>query len=112
MPTANRQSEPKGKRPPSAGVNLGSFNLSLSNTQSPHLTVVQGSKPGQMKVIIPQRHDCAALFDKLMDDEEGTSDLRKLCVTLFGVVEVLAMQRVAPDRIPLDLLRKAVVRHV
>lgn len=98
------------KSPPPSGITIGPVTLALSNAPTSSLTIVPGLRPGQVKVIVPQRHDCAAVFHSTTD---GTSaDLRKLCLTLFGMLEALAEERMKPKELPLEGLRRVLRRQV
>lgn len=90
--------------PPS--VSVGPVSFARSNAPTHRLTVVDGSKPGQLKILIPQNHELSAVF------EADGDDLLKLCMTAIGVLEAVYEQRMTRDRIPLESLRRALRKYL
>jgi hypothetical protein len=91
-----------GRPTNNAVVNLGPISLCASNTNSQSLTVAKGAKAGAVKLVVPGNHDCAEVFKAA----NSNSDLKKLCFTLFGLLEAVVEKRLAPSEIPLESLRK------
>jgi len=90
-----------------ATVNVGTITFARSNAPTHRLSIVDGTKPGQLKVLVPQGHEFAALFDL-----NGEDDLKKLCLTALSILEAVHDRRLSPDRIPLDSLRRALRKHL
>jgi hypothetical protein len=100
-------SEPRrNDAPPS--VSVGPLTFLQTNTPSQNLTIISGTKPGHVKVLVPHNHDFAAIFDTSNAD----SDLRKLCLAALSVLEAVYERRIPPDRIPIAALKKALRRYL
>jgi hypothetical protein len=88
-------------------VTVGPVSFARSNAPTHKLTVVDGAKPGQLKILVPQTHELAAVFDTNDGD-----DLLKLCVSAIGVLEAVYEQHMSRDRIPLESLKRALRKHL
>jgi hypothetical protein len=102
------QSEPKrasDAAPPN--VTFGPISFARSNAPTHKLTVVDGSKPGQLKILIPQSHDLSAVFET-----NGTDELLKLCLSAISILEAVYEQRMSRARIPLESLKRALRKHL
>lgn len=98
------------KRAPEAappGVTVGPVSFARSNAPTHKLSVVDGSRPGTLKILIPQSHYLAAVFDV-----NGSDDLLKLCLSAISVLEAVYEQRMSRDRIPLESLKRALRKHL
>jgi len=88
-------------------VNVGPVSFARSNAPTHKLTVVDGQKPGQLRILVPQSHELSAVFDA-----GGSDELLKLCVTAISVLEAIYEQRMTRDRIPLESLKRALRKHL
>ena len=66
-----------------------------------------GSRPGDVRVVVPQAHEAAAIFDLERGDD---GDLRRLAVALLSVLEAVYERRLRADAIPIEALRRALRR--
>lgn len=98
----------KGADPAPTSITVGPVSFARSNAPTHRLTVVDGAKPGQLKILIPQNHELSALFDL----NGNGDDLAKLCVTAISILEAVYEQRMARDRIPLESLKRALRKHL
>lgn len=101
---ASQSKRPVDAAPPS--VTVGPVSFARSNAPTHKLSVVDGAKPGHLKILVPQSHELAAVFDTKGDD------LLKLCVSAIGVLEAVYEQRMSRDRIPLESLKRALRKHL
>jgi hypothetical protein len=108
-PSAETQSQlPKRSADsPPPSLNVGPVSFARSNAPTHKLAVVDGSRPGQLKILIPQSHDLAAVFER-----NGGDDLLKLCVSAISVLEAVYEQRMSRERIPLESLKRALRKHL
>ncbi len=112
-PTAGRPSrtDPETPKKPAAeaahSVRYGGLSFTLSNAPNHTLTVASGARPGEVRIVVPQAHEAAAIFDPGRGDDEH---LRRLAVALLGVLEAVYERRLRPDAIPIDALRRALRR--
>jgi anti-sigma regulatory factor (Ser/Thr protein kinase) len=88
-------------------VRYGSLSFTLSNAPNHSLTVSNGARPGQLRIVVPQGHEAAAIFDFGRGDG---ADLQRLAVALLGVLEAVYERRLRPDAIPIESLRRALRR--
>jgi hypothetical protein len=115
-PTAGRSS-PVPSRPSEGGprsgtetahlVRFGGLSFTLSNAPNHTLTVSNGARPGEVRIVVPQAHEAAAIFDP---GRGSGGDLRRLAVALLGVLEAVYEHRLRPDAIPIEALRRALRR--
>lgn len=89
-------------------ITVGPISFARSNAPTHTLTVVDGNKPGQLKILIPQTHDLAAIFDT----NGSGGDLLRLCVSAISVLEAVYEQRMSRKRIPLESLKRALRKHL
>jgi hypothetical protein len=109
QPTAQTQ-PPQPKRASDAAppaVTIGPVSFLRSNAPTHKLTIVDGSRPGHLKILVPQSHDLAAVFEA-----GGSDDLLKLCVSAISILEAVYEQRMSRDRIPLESLKRALRKHL
>lgn len=103
-PTSSRRSN---ENPPAVGI--GPLVFAQSNAPGHSLTIVDGPRPGQLKILIPRDHDLSAIFDARANDG---NDLRKLCLAALSVLEAVYERRMPVDRIPIASLKRALHRHL
>jgi Histidine kinase-, DNA gyrase B-, and HSP90-like ATPase len=88
-------------------VTYGGLSFTLSNAPNHSLTVSNGAKPGHIRIVVPQSHEVAAIFD-IESSEDG--EVRRLAAALMGVLEAVYERRLRPDAIPIEALRRALRR--
>jgi hypothetical protein len=101
--------EPATKTHAPLNVRFGKLSFSLSNAPTQSLTVVRGSQPGKVRIMIPQNHELALLFDG-RGSTKGEREFRQLCVAALTVLEAVHERRIKPDNIPITSLRRALQR--
>jgi Histidine kinase-, DNA gyrase B-, and HSP90-like ATPase len=102
-PAADRR---RGNDAPPA-VQVGPLTFLQSNTPSQTLTIISGTTPGHVRVLVPRNHEFAEIFT-FTNGEDG---LRKLCLAALSVLEAVHERRIPPDRIPIAALKKALRRY-
>lgn len=90
-------------------LGLGPISLQLANSTSKLLTVIESARPGQIKIAVPQKHDFASVFESSLGS--GT-DLKKLIMALFFVLEGIKDENIFPDAIPLDSIRRMIKKNI
>lgn len=100
---------PPGKRadaPPA--VSYGALTFALSNAPGHTLTVAQGTTAGQLRIVVPHRHEAAPeLFNS---NQNGKGELRRLARAILSVLEAVYERRLRPENIPLEPLKRALKR--
>lgn len=89
-------------------LNIGKLSLSLSNAPTESLTVVRGSQPGTVRIMVPQSHELAVAFNG--SGSTSDRDLRRLCAAALAVLESVHERRLKPDDIPIVSLLRALKR--
>jgi len=99
-----KESTKKTSAPPN--INIGKLSFALSNAPTQSLTVVRGSQPGKVRIMVPQNHELAVLFDGRGSPSSG-HDFKRLCLAALTVLEAVHEKRMKPDSIPVASLRRA-----
>jgi hypothetical protein len=101
---APRTSSSPAKAPDAPSViTVGPVSFTRSNAPSHSLSVVPGGKAGQIRIIVPQSHEFAGIFDAGNGQD---ADVRKLCLTALSVLEAVFERRMRADAIPIEALRR------
>ncbi len=95
----------KTETPPN--VSYGNLSFALSNAPSHALTVAAGPGNGQVKIVIPHKHEAATLFAPI---DRDNSELRRFCIAALSVLEAVYERRLKPDQIPIESLRRSLNR--
>ena len=90
-------------------VSVGPVSFARTNAPTHSLSVVDGARPGQIRILVPQGHELSAVFS-LNGDDSG--DLLKLCLAALSVLEAVFEKRMSRDKIPLESLKRALRRHL
>jgi hypothetical protein len=100
-----------GKRgePSPTVVSYGGLTFALSNAPGHTLTVSPGATAGQLRIVVPHRHEAAA--ELFRTRQNGKGDLRRLALAILSVLEAVYERRLRPDDIPLEPLRRALRRE-
>lgn len=93
--------------PAPANITVGPISFARSNAPTHKLTIVDGSRPGQIRILIPHSHVLATVFDINTDN-----DLLKVCIAAISVLEAVYEQRMSRDRIPIEPLKRALRKHM
>lgn len=101
-PLPGRRAEP----PPV--ITLGKLTLSLSNAPTRSLTVIPAGTNGRVKIMIPQAHDLATVFEG--GGRASERELRRFCVAAIAVIEAVHEKRLKAETIPITSLRRALQR--
>ncbi len=103
---ATKGATKKAEAPPN--LNIGKLSLSLTNVPTETLTVVRGSQPGTLRIMVPQHHELAVAFNG--KGSASDRELRRLCAAALAVLESVHERRLKPDDIPILSLRRALKR--
>lgn len=106
-PEPAKESPRKTDSPPN--INIGKLSLSLSNAPTQSLAVVRGSQPGRVRIMVPQNHELAVLFDG-RGSTPPERDFKRLFLAALTVLEAVHERRMKPDNIPIASLRRALRR--
>jgi hypothetical protein len=106
QPVATGGRSKRAESPPA--VSYGGLTFALSNAPGHTLTVSPGTTAGQLRIVVPHRHEAAAeLFPA---HQNGKGDLRRLAQAILSVLEAVYERRLRPEDIPLEPLRRALRR--
>ncbi len=89
-------------------VSYGGLTFALSNAPGHTLTVSPGATAGQMRIVVPHRHEAA--IELFRARQNGKGDLRRLTQAILSVLEAVYERRLRPEDIPLEPLRRALRR--
>jgi len=90
-------------------VTVGPLVFLQNNAPGERLVVTEGSKAGQLRILVPRNHDLSAIFSNRGGNE---GELRKLCAAALSVLEAVFERRMTVDRIPIAALKKALRRYL
>lgn len=96
----------RAEQPPA--ISYGGLTFALSNAPGHTLTVASGTTAGQLRIVVPHRHEAAAELFRI--SQNGKGDLRRLARAILSVLEAVYERRLRPDDIPLEPLRRALRR--
>ncbi len=103
---ATKDPPKKAESPPN--INIGKLSLSISNAPTQSLAVV-ASKAGGVRIMIPQNHELAVLFDG-HGSGAPERDFKRLFVAALTVLEAVHERRIKPDAIPMTSFKRALQR--
>jgi len=89
-------------------ITVGPVSFARSNAPTHKLTVVEGQKPGHLRILVPPSHELSAVFETGYSDD----DLLRLCMTAISVLEAVYEQRMTREMIPLESLKRALRKHL
>lgn len=93
---------PPSMRPTS--LTVGGIGFSLNTNPSSGIVVVKGDKNTPLRVLIPGRHEAAAIF---ASGDGEKAELRRLCLAVLGILDAIRDGKMKPVDIPLESLRKS-----
>jgi hypothetical protein len=85
-------------------LTVGGIGFSLNTNPSSGLVIVKGDKTNPLRVLVPSRHEAAAIFASGDGDK---AELRRLCLAVIGILDAIHEGKMKPSDIPIDNLRKS-----